>query len=281
MTSPQATPLLLPSDYRAALGASSPSNAMADRLLDALVEVSDLIQQMTDRRFDEYIMARKYIARSVADDGDLLDGQTLMLRADLKSVLSITNGDSTVVSVSDCELHPLNSNVKTRLVFSSDVGRWTRGTSALSRIIVDGVWGYGGKWQKTGFTVTLAAVDTLTFTTSGAVEEGMVLKVGTEYLYVEDVTAAPAPFTVTVERAYNGSTAAVHASAVSYRWRPMPVIETLMRRLVQWRGEQAKSPLVGQAVIGDFTIPISVEGIPKDVLRVMGEAGLYRKAEIA
>ena len=165
MTSPQATPLLLPSDYRAALGASSPSNAMADRLLDALVEVSDLIQQMTDRRFDEYIMARKYIARSVADNGDLLDGQTLMLRADLKSVLSITNGDGATVSAGDCELRPLNSNVKTQLAINPDAGTWTRGSSGLSRIILSGVWGYGGKWSKAGYAISLGAVDTLTFTT--------------------------------------------------------------------------------------------------------------------
>ena len=133
MTSPQATPLLLPSDYRAALGQSAPSDSMADRLLDALVEVSDLIQRMTDRRFDEYVATRKYIPRSVADDGDLLDGQTLMLRADLKSVLSITNGDGATVSAGDCELRPLNSNVKTQLAINPDAGTWTRGSSGLSR----------------------------------------------------------------------------------------------------------------------------------------------------
>lgn len=285
MTAPLTTPLLLPSAYNDATNQDEPR-----RLLEQIIHASALLQGACHRRFDEYVATERYTARLVVDKGDLLSWSSLALNADLRSVTAIATGIPTGGAIGDGTA--LTDDVD--IILSEDAG----GSPAFSgrelaldaysgssfastgnprkSIGVTGVWGFGGQWVNTGTTVNTlqdSSSTSLILASASGLEVGMVFKVGSEYQYVEYVNMAAK--TATVSRAYNGSTAASHAIAVPvYYWQAHPLVQGLIRRMVQWSEEQLKSPMATTVVIGEFSYPANTSGLPKDVFDAIYRAGL-------
>lgn len=112
---------------------------------------------------------------------------------------------------------------------------------------VPGIWGYSNE------TVTLtdlaaAMIDTTGTTASltAAPEIGMTLLIGSEQLYVTAVSGSATPYTVTVVRGVNGTTAATHlvnAAVSRYRY-PREVREATMQ-IAQRRSSSRNAGLTG------------------------------------
>lgn len=276
------TPLLLLSDYNARFKAGSGEYTTAQNAAyrDIIVQASEQLQAECGRRFDERIETRYYSAVPVRYSGDI-DGANLWLDDDLKSVTTIVNGDGTTISTGYTLMprRPEYSYTHIRLDPYGTV-YWTANTlDPYESIAITGVWGYGGEWVSlTTLTEELADdATTAAIADSNIYEIGMMLKIGTEYLLVTTVDSDA----ITVTRAQNGSTAATHASATAvYYWRAMPSVRQLVLRLMAWRLQQDKSPLVGQVVAGDFQFPVNVATMPQDVVAGIRTMGLKRAGRI-
>ena len=108
-----------------------------------------------------------------------------------------------------------------RLVMASDGTRPNllySGTVQRANAIT-GKWGWRDEYEATGATVLndpslLAAGTSLTVLT-GKLETHQMLLIGTEQLYVSSITAGSPNDTVTIVRAQNGTTAAIHLKDVT------------------------------------------------------------------
>lgn len=290
MTAPLATPLLSVSAYNAAV-----NQAETTRLLDQIVHASALLQGACHRRFDEYVEAKRFTAKLTVKGGDLLDWYRLSLNADLRSLSLLetdiafggASGSGTPVTAA-YELiagewisgAPSNSGRELALDEIASTTSFLTTLNPRKSIGVNGLWGFGGQWVNSGATVTGLDVSTsataATVSSATNIEVGQVWRVGTEYLYVNNLASSVA----TVDRAYNGSTAALHVAATAvYYWQAHPLVQKLVRRLVQWDEEQKKSPMAQNVVIGDFTLPAATAGLPKDVFDTISITGLLALPE--
>jgi hypothetical protein len=294
MTAPLATPLLLPSEYNAAVVSGAFTTANLSQQLRWLVQTSDYIQSTCRRRFDERVDIRKYTSFLERDGGDLETQWDLLLDDDLKTPqqisqrvpvgIDVTIDDGVDVSIDSCRFLTSNRFIGTsvRAYDTVHINQYSGnffymgGVDPFESIWVKGLWGYGGQWVNTATTVATeqdASSTSLAVASGTVLEAGMVLKVGTEYEYVESVAVN----TATVTRAYNDSTAAIHAvSSAVYRWQALPTVSDLVRRLVQWKLEQVKSPAAGNVTVGDFTFPVDMAGLPKDIYLIFRDAKLQR-----
>lgn len=241
-----------------------------DSLLDVVSAESIALDGYCNRRFAPHHETRPFSARSIRGGGDV-DGQVLHVY-DLLSVETIVNGAGLSPLFSEYELFPLNGNWYTQVHLKPSAGLtwsdWTSDVNPETAIRITGLWGYGGRWINSGFTLNANITDSATqvaLTGSGAtVEEGMLLRVESEYLVALASQSGTTPFDV--ERAANGTVAAAHSSGVAvYRFEPDLRVKTLVRRLVQWRFEQFKSPQFGVMQVGDVAQPVRVDLLPHDV----------------
>lgn len=290
MTAPITTPLLTVSAYNAAV-----NQAETTRLLDQIIHASALLQGACNRRFDEYIADNYYDARLVVNGGDLLDSWRLMLGADLRSVTTLevaipfgsNIGTGTVVSdtkviIGNDDAGGAPANCGRTLALDSYAGSTNFLTDVQPRrsIGVRGLWGFGGQWVNTGVTVSGLSVSTsataATVSSATGIEAGQVWRIDSEYLYVNTLVTTAA----TVDRAYNGSTAAVHANGTAiYYWQAHPLIQKLVRRLVQWDEKQKEFPMSQNVSVGDFSLPAPTDGLPKDVYDTLNLVGLIAYPE--
>lgn len=285
MTASLVTPLILRSDFTNELAATV-STATNAAILDKIIEESERIERWCFRRFDERIDTRYFNPWQQTRGGDL-DGVELMLDDDLRSVTTLTNGDGSTVSGSVYTLLPRSANrygvtVRSSVKLNTTSGAfWTYGTNEPEQSIsLLGLWGYGGQWRSTGATVTSGLASdaaAATFVSSTALEAGMTLKIGSEYIYINAVAGT----TNTIDRAGNGSTAATHANAsVVYRWECDPLVKRHVKRLVLISIAQDSSPLFGQLILGDFQAAVQSDGNPREVLFDVERAGLKRRAGV-
>ena len=166
-------------------------------------------------------------------------GRVLRVDADdLLEVTSLTNGDGSAIAAANYLLYPTNVYPKEelRLKQSSGIAWMPDGDGNYEQVItLVGIFGYhtnytGHAWGGCGTVANVGGInDTVTTYTSSAVagvEGGMLLKIDSEYLYVQSVAGV----TITVERGVNGSTAAAHVvgSVVSY-WRPIFAVQRIAR----------------------------------------------------
>lgn len=268
------TPLVLLSEVKLRLNTTTNDTQNNTLLSQIIREESAHLQQLCERRFDERIDTLHYDAIPARQDGPIMNnGLELSLGDDLKQVIQVTNGDGSHPAVIEL---PRRTFPKAILRIS-DGSTWLGGASPYDAISVTGVWGYGGSWLATGGALNADLNDSstaLTVTDSTLFEVGMVLKLDDEYLYV---TATTPPATLTVQRGYNGSTAAAHANGTPIpRFAADDLVQALVRRLIAWRLEQDKAPLFGQAVVGDFSIPVSTDSVPRDVTAAIVGAYLKR-----
>lgn len=288
MPAPLTTPLITMSQYTELVHNIEPST----HLLKMIVRASDALQNYCGRRFDERRDVRPYTAALQGDDGHLMDAYTLMLDDDLRSVNTLAinvpfgatlASQGTVIASGYKVLGYAGRNSggreTLRLVLDKTGANVFNQPSGdpYESIWIDGLWGYDGQWAASGAALSGAITNnatTATLSISGALERGMVIKIDSEYMYVESVSGTD----VVISRGYNGSTAASHAdtASISY-WYAMDMVQDLVARLVQWRGEQLKSPTAGSVTIGDFTYPVDMSGLPKDVFKAINDSWLSRK----
>lgn len=280
-TVPQTTPLLLPDEYREITNHSDK--------LKLLIEASAALQRYCNRRFDESRDTRYFAARRLRDDGDLWDEMTLQITDDLKQVLTLAKdvpADATSISQGTAVaagqyLTPGRRSMRDpigQIMLISGVFDGLGSPANQRSIWLDGLWGWGGQWVDTGLTVsdnplTISATEMTPSSTAGF-EIGHVLKIDGEYLYVRGLDNAAS---ITLSRAFNGSTAAQHAASTKiYYWQADDQVRALVRRLVMWAVEQIKSPVAGTVTLGDFSYPVDMSGLPKDVYNAINDSGLKR-----
>lgn len=294
MTAPQTTPLLLPSEYNAAVVTAAFASANVQQQIQWIVQTSDYIQATCRRRFDERVDTRRYTSFLERDGGDLETQWTLLLDDDLKEAQAIaqrvpvgvdtviTDGVDIPLSTLRLMTHNKFTGTNVQAYDTVHINQYSGqlfyfgGVDPYESIWVQGLWGYGGQWVNTTTTVATeqsASSTSLVVASGAALEPGMTLKVGTEYEYVESVSSN----TATVSRATNGSTAAVHAVGVTVsRWQSLPVVQGLVRRLIQWQLEQVKSPMAGNTTIGDFSFPVNTSGLPADIYLIFRDTAIQR-----
>lgn len=286
-TIPKSAPLLLPGDLE---------DAAAGRVdsLKLFVDASAALQRYCGRRFDERRAVMKYAARRLKDGGDLFDASTLLVREDdLRTVLALAkNVPADADSINDGTAIAAGSYVTpgrrssddpiTRISLIYDTFNEGIGSPAdMQAIWIDGLWGWGGQWVSTGRTVSdnplSSSATVLTPSNISGFEAGHVIRIDDEYLYVSAVGSS----TLTVVRAFNGTTAASHiaASPVLF-WQADDQVRALVQRLVLWGAEQVKSPAVGSVTIDGFSYPVDLNGLPKDVYQSINSSGLRRIAGV-
>lgn len=264
MTAPTVTPLLLLSDVAPVITAGATSTNQ-DQLREWILQASERIQTECQRRFDEYIQTRTFDALPISQHG-AVDGLELYLDADLRSITTLTNGDSSTVTSSQYTLVPSNSPAKHYIQLLPNAGiNWQYTDNPYGAISVNGLWGYGGQWVTTAATVDgvhNGSVTTLAVSDGPQFEVGMTLQVGTEYLYVSAVSSN----NLAVSRAVNGSTAGTYSGgeAIAY-WQAHQLVRQAVLFLVLWAEERAKARLSGEAFIADTGIPITVSALPGEV----------------
>lgn len=283
---PDCAPLLLP-------GELAEVSTRANDPLKLFIEASVALQRYCHRRFDERRDTLTFSAWLMKRDGDLVNASTLQLRDDLRQVLtlakdvpagasSISEGTSIAPSSYITPGRRSVSDLISRIQLLSDGFAGGVGSPAdLQSIWVDGLWGWGGSWVDTGYTLadnplTIGAAAVTPSDTEGF-EPGHVLKLGSEYMYVKTVGDT----TLTTKRAFNGSAAASHASGTAiYFWEADAQVKGLVRRLLTWAGEQIKSPVAGAVTLGEFSYPVDMSGLPKDVFIAIDKSGLRRIGRI-
>jgi hypothetical protein len=272
-------PLLLLSELQRNAHVGISDKLSAPEVLVAQNRLRDLIRQASEqftleaneRRFDRYYDTRLYTARALVDDGDLFNSYELRLDADLRAVTTLTNGDDTAITASQYQLMPLNKNEKNTIHLGTDEDgtTWTYSDDPVGAISVFGTWGYGGSFPSTGTTIQdnplTSSATTVNVASATDLEIDMVLLAESEYMLITAIVANA----LTVERAYNGSTAAEHVqnTALSY-YKASDVIRRQIVRIVQWSIEQAKSPMFGTVQVADVSIPVNIESMPSDVVKV-------------
>lgn len=189
-------------------------------LLTFIKTATDWIDKATRRSFIPSIETRYYNA--LTD----IDGNNLVLDADLLDGLTVTNGDATTIGTSSRTYQPRNRTPYDyiRILPSSSLV-WSFNTTtndADDAITVNGVWGYhedyGNAWETLTTTAANATNTATSITLTAALGNGgEIWKIGTELLYLTSRSTT----TATVVRGVNGSTAAASVSgATIYRWVP-------------------------------------------------------------
>jgi hypothetical protein len=172
-------------------------------------------------------------------------------------------------------------------------GAWSAGDNARTKQVIEltGIWGahsdYRFAWKPSGETVednplTANAV-TVTVSDSTPFQVGQLLRIGTEFALVEAITITPgvdpAPdvYTLTVERAANGSTAAQHAQDTDiYIWQVQGNIVQAAARLVKWRYTQKDVDTFDRTYFGETGQVVIPTALPADVISLLGAKGKAR-----
>lgn len=282
------TSLVLFAEMKAHLNTSLSTDDADDATAIAAIrqlieEESGHLERMARRRFDHRVETRYY---DLVDyrDGGAIDGVELLLDDDLLSVDSIDNAGTAISSgyalLPRSPVPHLTNSPKWRIrLDSTGTQFWgeTAGAAVdpVAAISVTGIWGYGGQWIDTGLTGSLANTSETALAVTGlAKEQETVLRMEGEYLRISAVTDDD---NVTVERAYNGSTAAAHDAVPIYTFQAEAVVRTQVRRLVAWRLAQEESPLYGVINVADSEIPVNISSVPSDVQAALRDANLLKR----
>lgn len=240
---------------------------------------ADWLDEFCQRRFDAYVHAENYMATHRSRGGVLDDEGFMCLEHDLMSVVSLES--------------PFGSTITDTLItFGTPIRRLRPETYngwVGPYIKLTGIFYFKGRWRTTALTLGGSLSDsattiTVTSPTATAFEKNMLIAVGDEYMRVSAYTYVTSPSTsgtLTLERGYNGSTAAAHdAASPILLYEPSPIIIRHNQRLMAWYAEQQKTPLAGSVVIGDITYPVNVDGVPKDVITELTRGRFVRRGRI-
>lgn len=278
------TPLVLLSELEEVMPRQAASVDGDAERRTLILEMSELLETICDRRFDEYIETRDYTARRMShpDGGDLLSARELQLDRELQTLTALTV-DGTSITPAQVRKMPLNGNYGAWLYLTNNAELTTFLTGAsdpVGAITVTGIWRHSGEWKNTGATLSAGLNDSATTIAVSSVtnlEQDMVIRLDTEYCLITGISGT----TLTIERGYNGSTAAAHLSgATVYRFKPNESAKMAVKGMAQWWYEYRKSPLFGSVVIGDFNYAMLPESFPKQVLSIIRSGKLRRTANV-
>ncbi len=186
-------------------------------------DASNIIGRETNRDFVPVRETREFDAQ-----GENITGRVLFMPIDdLAEIVTLTNGDATTISSSDYVLRPSNVYPKFGVTLKSSSGlTWVWDTDWEEAITIDGYWvnhqDWPNAWVDTNDTVQddplTSSSTTLTVTNTALLdernrtrfEEGMLIRVETEYMLVVEIASAT---TLTVIRGVRGTTAVSHVQA--------------------------------------------------------------------
>lgn len=287
------TPLILISEIKPRINAKWPNGDVSSRVSDMIVELSQGLSGLCNRRFDEYIETRRYTPTSINDGGDLYGLRSLRLDQDLKSYTTIINGDASTIVPGNVTLIPMNDPYKQAIRLNPyGIQFWYHAgvTDPIGSISVSGTWGWGGNWIDPGAGALAGNISssqtTITVTDGTKLEAGMIIKLTTAAPVVEymKVTAVPttAGGAVTVIRGFNSDQPAVaHVTGETVtRWQASQIVRQVVSRWLMIWLEQDASPLFGQQIISDTPFPITVDSMPKDLVQIILTNGLKRRPRV-
>ncbi len=186
------------------------ANASASQISGAIEGASRAIEGATGKQFYPFIAANKY-------DLEAWYPRELTTYEDLLEVLTLTNGDGAVIASTEYTMTPYNSYPKSgiRLNSASSI-RFQSSTTTGSELAITllGLWGWASNYTAAWYSyATLTAAISTTSATTISIsayqefEAGQVIRVENELMRI---TAVNPTTTLTVNRGWNGSTAATH-----------------------------------------------------------------------
>ncbi len=237
-----------------------------DELMLALETASDFVDDRCNRTFHPVRDTSYFSGRDSSEIvHDRFTDEPIYACAslnvpDLLSVESITldlDGDGvneTPLTTSDYVFWPYNSWPKSTIeiaAMTSSIGYWPVGQKAVE---VVGLWGYGDgrgatPWGGSGVTLTCDADDVdVVVSDGGRRSPGEVWLVGSEQMFVLEMQGTHAY----VERAVNGTAAAVHATAAisTYRYPNVVKTATLMQAQRLFKRRDAVFGVTGPNTFG-------------------------------
>jgi hypothetical protein len=247
-----------------------------DALLTRLIiDGEQWAEQVAKRSMKPIIEARTF---------DYQDTRMLYFDDDLLEAISITNGDSTAVTLTDLFYEPRRRYPKYAIGFElSASSLWTYSTTPENAISITGAWGYHDDWGNAWInslddvedvaginasvtTVTVLNVDGANVDVdSPRFSAGMLIKIGTEWMEVIAATNSTTD-TLTVKRGARGSTAAVHARyAPIYTFSPARNVVGAIMAYAHWRYTQKNNRAdYGTEIPADITalLPFPVRSTP-------------------
>jgi len=208
-------------NYVTARGQTPTTDTTDDGVINSLLEsASRFIDTQTQRQFYPSYEAHLF---------DVPSEREIILDGDLLELITLTNGDTTVITSADYTLRGNRPPYWYLAPKDTSSLFWTYSTAGSREQVISvyGVWGYHERymqraWLQVG-TLSAAITDTTTLaftaTTGHSITAGNVLKIDTELL---NVASAGANTITPIVRGDNGSTAATHLiNAPIYAWQPM------------------------------------------------------------
>lgn len=223
----------------------------------------------------------------------------LILQDDLLDMLELTNGDGEEIAVGSYVLQPGRSTpYSTVKLRGGEQWRANDDGNIAGALSVTGLWGYHTDYPSafvdsldTVKNNPLAAAGTSLSVASiaGPTEDlesprfqvGQLLRIEDEFVYLVGAQAyvpteqAPTGFdTLTIVRAYNGTTAAAHAQGATIEiYRPEGFIVQACERLVKWRYTQRDTDSFDRTYNVGTGVATTPTAIPVDVRDILGVKG--------
>lgn len=235
-------------EVKATLGISGTTDDTV--LLNLLNAASRAIDTYCQRQFYAETATRYFPGRGFRIWlDDLLSITTFKLDEDGDATFEVT------LATTDYDLWPANRYPKTHAEVA-DNGEYSGFALGVARgVEIAGLWGYGDglsatPYDATAITVTVAttAGTTLTLSADDVIAPGHTILVGTEQMYISAVTAGFA----TAERNVNGTTAAIHATAIASIYKyPMDIWQACVQIASAMYGQRKAGGMKAER-LGDY-----------------------------
>lgn len=253
-------------------------------LLDQIREASRMIDAAAQTEFYPLIQTRVYdipiygghsmtpsVPRMHPSDemklGGLYEDQ-LYFDRNLCEMLTVTNGDGSVIVPANYWLVPANRYPKTALMLKPTSGiTWLLDADGNWRqaLSINAVWGYHEDyntyaWSATGNALTSPITTTATtaaYLGAGTVYAGWLGRIDAEYVYISAVTSGTTNGTVTITRGVNGSTATSHTTAAAVEhWHVNSNISSICRRAAAslYDLRSSKNPIEGTLQLDSISV---------------------------
>jgi hypothetical protein len=246
------------------------TNASTTMLEQSIEAASRAIEGATGKLFYPQIKTNSY---------DLPNGyfrRELCLKDDLLALLTFTNGDDTTLAATEFDLWPYNWYPKSSLIMkdTSDYSFEAASSGDTHNILeVLGIWGYHQNYAvawTTGSTLNGAISSTsatsVTVTSGTLFVAGQIIRVDNELMRVTVVVTN----TLTVDRGWNGSTAATHLTLATVTiWRAQADIirATLIQSARYYRRDTTTFGTVGGGEMG--VQAVTIPALDPDVMTII------------
>ena len=259
------------------LSGSISTDTSDDAVITSLIEnVSRYIDNETNRKFFPHIETRLY---DVPNEGN---PRQILVDDDLLEVITLTNGDDTVLTTTDYFLLPRNESPKFAIQlkdYSSVYWSADDNGSNEGVISVLGWYGYHADytqraWKSVG-TTNAAVTDTTTAsfscTTGHAVLIDTITKINTEIFMIK---TSGTNTIVPDKRGDNGSTAATHLTAQTvYEWQVMADIRNACLQILDNVYSDRSGQNAGRISVTASGIVIRPEDVPTMAQRTIDRYG--------